>query len=249
MKVIDILEEENSENINQLDVNGAFYSTLIDILKDMNTRLMNGVDKKIASTLFIFSMSENRDSLTLFSSYSNFDGYNIGFKFSGTSYLKDPEHDNRVIIHGKVNYHEQHQISIIKKDILSIYNTLFTILEEEKIDLYQRNTTEEILMNTTDILKLKMSVYAAFFKNPSFSHEEEYRIVVFENKTENIIYRVSNTIILPYIEVSLDFLPIQSITVGPKNNVDIAIHSIENYLNHLSFSPTNVNKSEIPLRY
>lgn len=75
------------------------------------------------------------------------------------------------------------------------------------------------------------------------------------DKDKQIRFRPYNSIIIPYIEVRQNNkLPIEFITIGPKNNLDIAKKGVELFMEYNSYHvepPTKLNiiKSEIPLRY
>ncbi|BBH24141.1 hypothetical protein Back11_54860 [Paenibacillus baekrokdamisoli] len=100
-----------------------------------------------------------------------------------------------------------------------------------------------------------------FFKDPCFSHEEEYRVVFFQHDIDHneakynqkVLFREKSGIITPYIEVrpltSSKKLPIQSITIGPKNNVDNAQVGLEFLLIKQGYDSISVERSRIPLRY
>ena len=53
---------------------------------------------------------------------------------------------------------------------------------------------------------------------------------------------------MPYIEIQLDTLPIDCVTVAPKNHVDLAKKGMTQYLESLGYD-LDVNLSKLKLRY
>ncbi|SHH56777.1 DUF2971 domain-containing protein [Clostridium intestinale] len=193
---------------------------------------------------YILSLSLNRDSLMLWSNYSKFDGYNLGFDFYKlyNTFLDE----NSIVTHGKVLYKEKDQIKVIQKDylnLLSIYNQYKDNLNINELSEFQREAFIAFYS--------RMNVYALFFKHDGFNYEEEYRVAITYKKKE-VFYRTSNGCIIPYIETPINnstLLPLTTITIGPKNNIDIAKSGIEHYIKSIGYKDIKISKSEIPLRY
>ncbi len=105
------------------------------------------------------------------------------------------------------------------------------------------------------------------FKNPVFTQDEEYRIIFDVNSKIDVIkYRQSKGVFFPFIEVVFDIsndikkLPVDSITIGPKNNLDIAAKGLSQFLKSQGYKVTLkseykdenkilIKKSDVPLRY
>ena len=105
------------------------------------------------------------------------------------------------------------------------------------------------------------------FKNELFKQDEEYRLVfILKKKIDVIKYRILKGVFIPYIEVGFDepennkALPINSITIGPKNNLDIAEKGLKYFMSSLQYKVTrneadlkkgkiSLRKSNVPLRY
>lgn len=105
------------------------------------------------------------------------------------------------------------------------------------------------------------------FKNPVFAQDEEYRIIFDVNNAIDVKkYRQFKGVFIPYIEVVFDKsndikkLPADSITIGPKNNLDIAAKGLSGFLKSqgykVSFKPECkdmskilIKDSDVPLRY
>lgn len=211
--------------------------------------------------VFVLSLSEYRDSLILWGNYSKNDGYNIGLNpyelvkvfFSEVKNFKeiDPSKGEYVWLeHGKVIYDFDKQINTISDELIlldMLYKTLrqpFEDIADFSISFFYR-----------------MSFYSAFFKDSGFSDEREYRIAITSNKYFSCSedgkggFRAVSGCLVPYLKVPINSInavninPIKEITVGPKNNLDIAKNGLELFLNEYGFSDVEIKKSLIPLRY
>jgi hypothetical protein len=108
------------------------------------------------------------------------------------------------------------------------------------------NKTDTILINFIKHYFDKI----LYFKDESFSKEEEYRITYF-GKSDEIKHREGKSMIIPYIEFSTidDIpLPITEIIVGPTPHPELSKMSVEGLLEHKGYKRVKVKKSEIPYR-
>jgi hypothetical protein len=103
-----------------------------------------------------------------------------------------------------------------------------------------------------------MTYKILLFKNSSFEQEEEYRIILkIEGTASSVIqYRIFEDAFIPYVEIGSEHcLPITSITLGPKLNLDIAVKGLRLFLASKNYKVGNkeefvkIYKSKIPLRY
>ncbi|WP_176560224.1 DUF2971 domain-containing protein [Brevibacillus dissolubilis] len=193
--------------------------------------------------IFALSLTENSDSITLWNNYANYEGYNLGFK-------------RAELIECLRNY-------AIQNGFLLFYGKIIYDLEQQKklltrlIERYISNKTD--IENISDFLagvinhvdlSVQLNLYSLFFKHPSFSPEEEYRIVLIKsNHSFDVSFRHRLGIIIPYIEVGIDQIPITEINIGPKNNIDIAKLGVERFLSHSGHTNVKIHKSAVPLRY
>ncbi len=209
--------------------------------------------KMILDNVFVLSFSTNPDSLTLWSEYSKYLGYNIGFKYG-----KLFEHINNFIWKGKVIYNREEQIRLLSevlnytlnelcKDQIGSFNTYVDYIS------YLVENNDDKAQNVFDHFCVICSVYAMFFKKECFFCEEEYRFVFWKYK-EQVLFRESNqNVIIPYIRKRIisdseHKLSIENITVAPKINIDIALLGMQEFLQDKGYNVPIV-KSEIPLRY
>jgi hypothetical protein len=100
-------------------------------------------------------------------------------------------------------------------------------------------------------LQAALNVYATFFKQEEFQAEKEYRIVFKNPDKSRILFREKDGFLLPYIQVDLgkkQLLPVKSITVAPKNHVDLARKGMRQYVELLGYD-IPVDLSNLKLRY
>lgn len=99
--------------------------------------------------------------------------------------------------------------------------------------------------------------YALLMKKPCFHVEQEYRFCfLIDNllpQTIEVQYRTAKNILIPYIEIPIfdketGIFACESVTIGPKNNIDIAKFGIEHFAKNEKLK-IRVEKSDIPLRF
>ncbi|MFE5321667.1 DUF2971 domain-containing protein [Paenibacillus sp. NPDC056579] len=231
----------------------SLLSNILDMIMKEKSYIEYGSNGDVnEQNYYIFSLTTNGDSLTLWSSYSNFYGYNIGFE--GT-FLKEVFDNVPLSIHGKVIYNRDRQRELIKNEMEKY---------RAEIDKYTNNQSDENLKELKaglNLLVVSLALFGIFFKDPCFSHEEEYRVVFFQHDithekaryNQKVLFRERNGTITPYIEVRPlthnNKLPIKNITVGPKNNIDIAQNGLEFFLAKKGYIGIPVIRSSIPLRF
>lgn len=192
--------------------------------------------------VYVFSMSQTEDSLALWYNYAKGDGYNIGFSAEEllgkiNHYLMDAG-----LLHGLVVYSKQEQQTILEN------------LLTESFELISEYREEQVTSVLADHFFSMMASCAVFFKDAAFKSEEEYRIAVISRGEVDgkVKFRARNGVIIPYIEVLFEeSLPISHITIGPKNNIDIAKSGIEHYVRSKGYNleTISVSKSVAALRY
>lgn len=205
--------------------------------------------------VYILSLTENKDSLALWYNYSKGDGYSIGF--SSEEMLKRINEFSRKtqnqhnLVYGHVIYDRKKQENILMDFFMETIGFIF----QSK----NRLSEEDINNLLSDHLFTIIAVCSIFFKNEAFRSEEEYRIafpriIAPEIKNENmpVMFRAQNGVIIPFI--SVDFqprLPVSHVTIGPKNNINVAKAGIEHYLKSKGYNweEITISKSVAELRY
>ncbi|WFR57107.1 DUF2971 domain-containing protein [Anaerocolumna sp. AGMB13025] len=227
------------------------------------------------SQLFILSFSTNSDSLTLWSEFSNFYGYNLEFNIGDIRSKLDLEiiKYECFIVDGKVIYDEKRQIEILKND----FNLNWDALVNENNGLPTINNMfrikckeyEEAIDNFVMYIATELLLYAPYFKSEKFKEEQEYRFCFYYDEkdkskyktkrerhpaySDNIEFRERSGSIIPYIKVNLKHdginIPINRIMIGAKNNTDTSLTGTEFFLMKNGYENTVVVRSEITLRY
>ncbi|MGJ9385226.1 DUF2971 domain-containing protein [Salipaludibacillus sp. CF4.18] len=217
-----------------------------DYYKTMLEKFTEAVDSRFVNVqelieIYVLSLSEKGDSLTLWGNYAKGDGYNIGF--DSKSLLDDfhDENDDFFIVYGNVIYDREEQIEMLASSLIKTFKNINS-QEPELIELESK---------LLPYYKSVIISYSIFFKHDSFKAEEEFRVVATIQDKADVEFRSNNGVITPYIDQEFKKLPIREITIGPKNNSDIAEKGVNFYIERLGedIEDITVKKSNVPLRY
>ncbi|MCJ8010152.1 DUF2971 domain-containing protein [Paenibacillus sp. KQZ6P-2] len=235
-----IKERYNSDTV-------EFFDLIMEDVKYDFISKQNGND---SNSMFVISLSENPDSLSLWSQYSSVDGYNIGLDLNKIiNSIKQIQEENNMFDFcylSKIIYDYTQQRSILFNELIRIY------------DFYKTNDDGEPdrKREALFICRSAIETYSLFFKKQQFSQEEEYRIAftIFnrDKLKNNVDYRIGNGSFVPYIKFPISGdVPFQNITIGPKNNIDTSKYGLMHYLEHKGYQDlkNNILKSEITLRF
>lgn len=209
--------------------------------------------EKEQMSFYVVSFSKLENSALLWAEFTDFKGYCLGF-----DYEKLVEgFIGRSFLHGTVIYDEKVQISSLLEALLSCIRRA---LQEGHTDLKTffdeaPEISEDSLREIGKDMAMVCSVYAMFFKSEFFKGEEEYRFVFSPSMDEHggqPRFRILDQVFLPFIMVEFDGketpIPLESVTVGAKNNSDIAVRGVRSFLKGQGLD-VHVSLSDIPLRY
>ncbi|MFY2248477.1 DUF2971 domain-containing protein [Priestia megaterium] len=212
----------------------------------------DGIEKSRDTELYILSMTTNGDSNLLWSNYSHNDGYSLALKYPEImqTFAKERGVTEVVPVPADVIYDREKQKQLLEAPIRALLQFMHFHVSEE--------TWTEGIEERFRELFTGINMYSAFFKDECFKQEEEVRIVFMSRngigKLKQDGFRISNGAFIPYLKAS--FLSkkevIQSITIGPKNHMDIAKEGLIKLLEHYGYdhiSDGYVEKSKIPYRY
>ncbi|EMY71674.1 DUF2971 domain-containing protein [Leptospira vanthielii] len=242
-------------------------SNFPQIFKDSVLKTFDEHIEKLTPNIFLLSLTESNHSLSMWSGYSDYDGYRITFDFekivneivsSGNNTFIS-EKNERVKLKnftyaGKVIYSKKTQTDYLK-NILLIFATVIYDLGNVKFD--SQKATDFNKESISDIFG-KIFAFAYICKDDCFEYENEHRIAItFDHKSSDRLlvekFRLARGSLIPYIE--LDFtdpkhklLPIEEIQIGPKINIDIAEKGLNPFLESSGYKKIIVTKSKIPLR-
>lgn len=199
---------------------------------------------------YITAFSTEADSITLWSEFGEHTGYNIGFD-SGRL-LERIEERYPISCHGYVVYSGKEQRKILRELLLERIPGFLGLPFEEIMEKSMRETEDEDFEKLCRSFRKALTVYAIFFKQEEFAAEKEYRLVFRERKNTEVLFREKDGFLLPYILVQAaggkKRFPIQSITVAPKNHVDLAGEGMKLYVERMGYK-IPVGLSRIKLRY
>jgi len=155
-------------------------------------------------------------------------GYSLGF---GTAFLKALR-GNFGFVLGKCVYDELLQEQIVKETLEYLLN----------VPHGQKETVRDFAAALQ---------YGAFFKNPSFSEEREWRLVSFvPAQLAPIQFRKGKLMIIPYTSVAIGkekTSALDHVCVGPCPHMELSKRSVENLLVMNNITPC-VYPSSIPFR-
>ena len=246
-----LLNVEGYENVKEKIIQDFYKS-----FEEKIFEFINIMEKNICKRVFLLSFSKKEDVAHLFSSYAKNDGYCLGF--DSKSFVDNLNISRNDFIEGIWNgpiiYDKKIQVNNIVDVIMSTVEKLFN----KEID------GQEVCK----IIGSKIGVMALFYKNSEFVDEREYRIAIILKEKSEIIncieHRVSNNLIIPYIEANFDINSLKEIMIGPTNKVDIIEKSLKSFLEIKKFKKESdksvkevkkadldikIKKSKISLRY
>jgi hypothetical protein len=181
--------------------------------------------------IYVCSFSAMPDLLSQWRGYCpDANGICIGFDFNSEIYEQIKAQGFSLI---KCEYADQYGIPplCIKKflnETIEAFNTL-----PQKMKLSDR------INKSLNGFDQKLLSIATSIKHPAFIEENEWRLISepISVTNPNIKYRAGKSMLIPYIEINLtndksDFLNIPEIWVGPTPHPELAVHSLESYLNY-----------------
>lgn len=216
-------------------------------------------DKALFGT-YIISFSTNQDNLLLWSEFAGKMGYNLGFNIE---YLKDEFNrksvrDDELYLKfdGKVIYNREEQIRLLGNKIDWKLISDSSDKNMNSLENLDESISDKIIEDFISEIFFYCLIYSMFFKDSKFEQEEEYRFIfqafhnhIIVSTNKEMHFRVKEGALCPFVKVPFKGLnSLESITIGPKNNIDIAKKGLEIYCRNKEIDP-KILKSNIPLRY
>lgn len=125
------------------------------VVEDIDIYLEQYLQGDSKSNVFIVSLSENPDSLVLWSNYSRGDGYNIGFHSQKLIpfliYLRNEHKIFDSFYHGKVIYDEVQQEDLLYEELRRIYKHLWNHMDFEVDTVIKAQTLCQAAVETYPI--------------------------------------------------------------------------------------------------
>lgn len=235
-----LLKDCEKEEIDNNDLLNIFFEVFDDAVEK---RFKNPEDK---FEVYVMSLSENKDSLTLWGNYAKGKGYNLCFNANSLlSKVNEIANGRGYMVYGEVIYNRDIQLEKLSEALIIAFKKISDIKID--IDLEEDNLRKELL----SFFKNLIISYSIFFKHHSFEPEEEFRIAYTIEDYDKVEFRTNDEAIIPFLKMNFDKSDIKRIIVGPKNNSDIAEIGVKTYLDKLGYDLAEViiDRSEIPLRF
>ena len=188
----------------------------LDVMKKM---VRQSVQEKFDTDLFlshlyyktqpyIFCLTESEDMLSQWEMYSGRNGCCITFNKEITRLTEGPYVGLAPVI-----YEEEEQLKYLEG--------LNTQRQQSGYSKQERSSNNLFFLAST-----------VFLKNPAWSHEKEWRIVkiIQEESFSDIKYRSGSRFLKPYVCISCEPLPISEIKIGPADDQDRLMRSMEHLL-------------------
>ena len=181
--------------------------------------------------VYVCSFSTQPDLLSQWRGYCpDANGICIGFDFNSEIYEQIKAQGFSLV---KCEYADQFEIppSCIQKFLEETLTTFRTLSKKmklsDRIDKALYGFDQKLLRIATSI------------KHPAFTEESEWRLILgpISITDPSIKYRAGKSMLIPYVEINLtkdnsDILNIPEIWVGPTPHPELAVYSLENYLNY-----------------
>ena len=183
---------------------------------------------------YIISLSKNKDRLPMWNTYAQRgNGVAIGFD---EDKLKEQNKDWSI----KPCYYD-----VEDKEYLSVRTLIQSIYNNIRQANYQLKNMDSFRI--MDIIQHIYSEAAAYIKHEAYKDEREVRCKV--NRASDILYRESNSLIIPYVEVNIPFECVKKIIIGPTNDSERMSNSLFMLVNSKGCKHgLEIEESKIPYR-
>lgn len=238
--------------------------------------------------VFVVSLSKKDDTLPLWYNYASGDGCNFALSFDRLFNITKTYNPDVLLSKtykgGKYVDAKERLIELASNPYTGLYYleyetspfwwfamapVIYEYEKQEKIIINIFKTYNQLICDPryeyyigtiNNFLSLSLKRCSVFFKNDSFSSEEEIRLCLFIRQPfmENVVeYKAYHGTFIPYIKLNIKNLSgvtsnnkmIESITLGPRVKSDFSKEGIEYYLLCNGFDNVPVNISKAPLRF
>ncbi|TKB96181.1 DUF2971 domain-containing protein [Pedobacter cryotolerans] len=221
---------------------------VIKILKEqydnnLASQLIDAVERnKEIPSIFSFSLSENKDTLSQWRGYCPNGGYSISFD---EALLKESIAANANTTLRKCVYTVEEIVAIVKEDIVRMTPEAYF----EQRELEKTRGTSKPLSGLPYELISRAYQHIPYIKNPAFHEEKEWRIVVAEHHekpfryTDNVQFREGKSSLIPFVVMDLKDKTINEAIISPTLDEELAIQACKKLI-----GINEVSASEIPYR-
>lgn len=247
-ELIEDIYRELIDNAPYIDGNNEYNDHQLSYRGLLHRLSYKTMRPKPNNDIFVICFCEQKDLLSQWRGYGNKgSGYAVGFE---TDKLKIIDSDFRLY---KILYCEKKQKEILRAMINLVISSFNKSIIGTSLDENEKIADEHVRIFEEEIVSL-----ATYFKHPSFSEEEEWRLVFDSgnNKcSKERKFRSSVNGIVPYVEYAACFeegktkqlLPLNEVWLGPTVKQEAAIKSIKMITDDI-YSELDVRGSNIPFR-
>lgn len=215
--------------------------------------IASNAQKRHTSGPFVASFSAHDDSLPQWRAYCpNGNGVSIGFRVEALRRVPAPGRaGGRPVTFRRVRYLQPRTTEDLDDAVLAAYGRAETSPER----FYEHPHLPSWSLGTEFARKLEEE--ATVYKDHSFSHEYEYRLIVdsFFRDYELLSFRATRSSLIPFVTLSVpstdDSSPtwdaVASVRLGPNANADLTAEAVDAFLKSQRVNAT-VLMSEIPFR-
>ena len=220
---------------------GIPVESRISTMRDMYITEMSKLRDFISSTRpnsiqygtpYLISFSKSEDSLPMWSNYAqNGNGIAIGFnpdKLSEHIKIKDCKYNI-----AEIDYNE------LIDEIQIDYNIALS-------GICEANKDSDKELAILDFMTMFHPKIASFIKHNSYEYEQEVRCRALN--ANEILFRESNGLIIPYVEVNIPYKYIERIYIGPTVDAQRMKNALSMMWHKHRINGINVRTSEIPYR-
>lgn len=247
----ELIEEIYHELIEQaplddgLQVNDSYQLSYRGLLHRLSYKTMR---PKPNNDIFVICFCKQKDLLSQWRGYGDKGaGYAVGFETNQLKLI-----DSSFTFH-KILYSEVEQKAILHGMIQAVISSFKESITGKDHDERERIADEHVLIFEEEVVTL-----ATYFKHPSFSEEEEWRLVCnggINSFSKKIKFRASVNGIIPYVEYgscsekknNMQLLPIIEVWLGPTVKQETALKSIA-MITYSLYPELDVRGSNIPFR-
>jgi len=196
--------------------------------------------------LFVCSFSERDDLLSQWQRYGA-DGFGYSLGFNMRDLLRNPELQH--VFLRRLIYSPEEQKAAVK-DVLDTFRRQL----EQKYP-QSREEAAIVMLLTRAHLMLHLSELAIIFKNPHFSDEAEWRLVLLLNASndemrERIQFSQRGAVIKPHIDIAAaprgqPCVPLVALICGPRQDSVLGLASAQFLLETKGYGHTKIRPSEL----
>lgn len=137
----------------------------------------------------------------------------------------------------------------LQDDRRNLYRCIYDFIEF-RYEIQQAVMSSRKKENTTGndpvVFSRYISILHELIKHHCYDYEQEYRLIVDTDAKPK--YRNSGGILVPYVENHFPAKALRTIIVGPRNDYELVVKSIKDWLQSIGIDSVNVVPSGLPFR-